>query len=247
MSNVQTLLVVWQDKNSRSYYHIGTLSYYNGLYEFIYTPIDGEKKLGDALKNGYMIHPAFPDTTKTYRSKKLFPAFDRRIPSADREDYYEILTDLGLNNNANKMDILRATRGRLSSDTYSFEQPLRLEENNMLRSSFFIHGMRYQRLPDEWPSWIEVNRSLNLVQEPGNDIDPYAVEVYTNSGKKLGYIPAFYSNAVYSLIENGLSPTTRVVYVNEKSHPHWWIKVDFECEIPLEQESQTAELFAVIQ
>lgn len=66
MSEVQTLLVVWQDENNRSYYHIGTLSYSAGLYEFIYTSKEGKKKLGDALENGYMIHPSFPETTKTY-------------------------------------------------------------------------------------------------------------------------------------------------------------------------------------
>lgn len=68
MSEVQTLLVVWQDKSSRSYYHIGTLSYYNDQYEYTYTSMDSEKMLGDALKNGYMVHPAFPDTNKTYQS-----------------------------------------------------------------------------------------------------------------------------------------------------------------------------------
>lgn len=67
------------------------------------------------------------------------------------------------------MDILRATRGRLASDTYSFEQPLRLGEDNHLRSSFFIHGMRYQDLPNEWPSWIKEHSVLNLVQEPENE------------------------------------------------------------------------------
>lgn len=205
-----------------------------------------EKMLGDALEHGYMIHPAFPDTTKIYRSDNLFPAFDRRIPSADREDFKEILADLGLDENADKMDILRATRGRLASDTYSFEQPLRLSENNVLRSTFFIHGMRHQKLPIDWPSWIEERCVLNLVQESDNEYDPYAVAIYTKDDTKLGYIPIFYSNAVYSLIDNGLSPVVRVVNVNEKSHPHWWVKVEFECEIPLEQEAQTEELFAVI-
>lgn len=246
MNNVQTLLVVWQDETSRSYYHIGTLSYYNGLYEFIYTSKDGKKKLGDALKNGYMIHPAFPDTDKTYQSKTLFPAFDRRIPSTDRKDYCEILADLGLNKNASKMDILRATRGRLASDAYSFEQPLRLDGNNMLGSSFFVHGMRYRNLPSEWSSWIKEHSVLNLVQEPENDHDPHAVAIYTKGGKHLGYIPAFYSTAVFSLIENRLTPIIRVVYVNEKSHPHWWIQVEFECEISLEQKGQLEELLAVI-
>lgn len=37
MSDTQTLFVVWQDEDSRLYYHVGTLSYYNGYYEFTYT------------------------------------------------------------------------------------------------------------------------------------------------------------------------------------------------------------------
>ena len=50
MSNIHTLLVVWQNKENRSYYHIGTLSYYNDQYEFVYTHSDsGERKLGDAV------------------------------------------------------------------------------------------------------------------------------------------------------------------------------------------------------
>ncbi|GKV65900.1 MULTISPECIES: HIRAN domain-containing protein [unclassified Sporosarcina] len=246
MNNVETLLVVWQDEQSRSYYHIGTLSYYNGLYEFTYTSEDHKKQLGDALKKGYMIHPAFPDTTKLYRSKKLFPAFDRRIPSIDRKDFTEILADLGLNKNASKMDILRITRGRLASDTYSFEQPLRLGENNMLDSSFFIHGMRHRNLPNEWSSWIQEHSVLNLVQEPGNEHDSYAVAIYTKGGKHLGYVPSFYSNAVFSLIENGLTPIIQVANVNEKSHPHWWVQVEFKCAVPLDQEEQVEELLAVI-
>lgn len=144
------------------------------------------------------------------------------------------------------MDILRATRGRLAGDGYSFEQPLKIDDNHNLHSSFFIHGMRRRDLPNEWPSWIREQSVLNLVQEPNNEYDSYAVAIYTNGGKHLGYIPAFYSNAIFSLIENGLSPIIRVIYVNEKSHPHWWIQVEFECEIPLEQESQIEEMFAVI-
>src|SRR5690625_4291506 len=156
MSEVKTLLVVWQDEKSRLYYHIGTLSHYDDHYECEYTSTQlGRRKLGDAIEVGYMIHPAFPQTDKLYRSKKLFPAFDRRIPSSDRSDFHAILADLGLNENASKMDILRATRGRLASDTYSFEQPLRLEEDGKLHSSFFIHGMRYQNLPDGWVSWFK--------------------------------------------------------------------------------------------
>lgn len=248
MSKVKTLLVVWQDENSRLYYHIGTLSHYDDHYEFVYTARQlGQRKLGDALERGYMIHPAFPQTDKVYRLKTLFPAFDRRIPSSDRSDFHAILTDLGLNESASQMDILRATRGRLAADTYSFEQPLRREEDGKLHSSFFIHGMRHQNLPDGWASWITKYSLLELIQEPTNDHDPNAVVIYTTGGKKLGYIPNFYSQAIFTLMENGASPLVRVSYLNEKSNPHWWVKVDFECEIPLEQGIQSAELIPVMQ
>ncbi|MED0665940.1 HIRAN domain-containing protein [Bacillus badius] len=248
MSNVHTLLVVWQDKESRLYYHIGTLSYYNNQYEFIYTHAEpGQRKLGDALKCGYMIHPAFPNINKVYQSKTLFPAFDRRIPSPDRSDFKAILADLGLDEHASKMDILRETRGRSASDTYSFEQPLRVGEDGKLHSSFFVHGMRHQNLPDHWPSWLTKDSSLKLIQEPTNDHDPNAVGIYTYGGRQLGYVPNFYSKAIFSLLESGATPLVRVVYINEKSTPHWWVKVDFECGVPALQDIHSDELSPVMQ
>ncbi|WP_232329755.1 MULTISPECIES: HIRAN domain-containing protein [unclassified Sporosarcina] len=140
------------------------------------------------------------------------------------------------------MDILQATRGRLASDTYSFEQPLRLDENSTLSSSFFINGMRHRHLPNEWPSWIKEHGELHLVPEPKTKYDRHAVAVFTKGGNHLGYVPSFYSNAIFSLIENGLTPIVKVVNMNESSHPHWWLQVKFECKVPLEQGKQIEEL-----
>src|SRR5699024_8707506 len=159
----------------------------------------GNRKLGDALEQGYMVHPAFPQTHKAYRSKKLFTAFDRRIPSSDRHDFEEILKDLGLDEEPSKMEILRATRGRLAADTYSFEQPRRLAKDGKLRSSFFVHGMRHQNLPDDWFTCLTEGNTVKLIQEPTNPHDANAVAVYTQDDKKLGYVPNFYSQAVFSL------------------------------------------------
>lgn len=248
MSNVHTLLVVWQDTNSRLYYHVGTLSYYNDHYEFIYTNYGaGQRKLKDALENGYMLHPAFPDATKVYKSNVLFPAFDRRLPSPDRSDFKAIMSDLGLNESSTKMDFLQQTRGRLANDTYSFEQPLRRENNGKLYSSFFVHGMRHRNLPDEWPTWIAHNEQVKLVQEATNPQDPHAVGVFTQGGKHLGYVPGFYSKAIFSLLENNAEPTVRVIYINEKSTPHWWLKVNFECEVPSIQDTASTEVLSVMQ
>ena len=248
MSKVNTLLVVWQDEVSRLFYNIGTLSHYNDYYEFTYTSIDsGPRKLGDALKHGYMIHPAFPDIDKTYRSNTLFPAFDQRIPSPDRADFETILDDLDLEKNASKMEILRETRGRIAGDPYSFEQPLRWEQDGKLHSNFFIHGMRYQELPHEWSSWVTEKSLLKLIQEPTNPNDSNAVGIYTMDDLMLGYVPNFYSQAIASLITHGASPVVQVTHLNEKSHSHWWVKVSFECEVPLEQGIESPDLLPVME
>ncbi|MDG5788869.1 hypothetical protein QA612_15465 [Evansella sp. AB-P1] len=59
--------------------------------------------INDAQSNGYMLHPAFPDPNKKYLSKELFPAFNRRLPSPDRQDFFEIVKDLGLKINCSKI------------------------------------------------------------------------------------------------------------------------------------------------
>lgn len=247
MTEVQTLLVVWQNEKSRLYYHVGTLSFYNDHYEFIYTNYgSGHRKLKDALDNGYILHPAFPDINKVYRSKSLFSAFDRRLPSDKRADYQEIMFDLGLNKNSSKMDILKQTRGRLANDSYSFEQPLRLDEKGNLYSSFFIHGMRHCNLPKEWPSWLGIKERLKLIQEPSNKYDPKAIGIYTQGGKQLGYVPRFYNEAIYSLIENDADITVSVAYINELSTPNWWLKVNFECYIPFANGIPTPELLSAM-
>ncbi|WP_163969660.1 hypothetical protein [Oceanobacillus halotolerans] len=133
MKFVKSLLVLWKSKHTNVYYHIGTLTFNGEVYVFQYTfHTDTYRKVHDALRNGYRLHPAFPKLEKKYESSTLFPAFDRRIPSHDRVDYQGILNSLGLPPEADRMDILRETRGILARDSYSFEEPLRLYKDDLV-------------------------------------------------------------------------------------------------------------------
>src|SRR5690625_1285664 len=136
----KSLLLVWRDKKSSLYFHVGTLNYNGTKYEFEYThQSNANRKVHDAMKHGYRPHPAFVDLKKKYESSKLFPAFDRRIPSKDRVDYLKILKDLNLPVDADRMDILSKTRGIISSDPYFFEEPLRMNEmDNTLSTNFYV-------------------------------------------------------------------------------------------------------------
>lgn len=249
MKSVRSLWVVWQDPENHLYYHVGTLSYFDNHYEFSYTLAKDELlKLSEAQSNGYMLHPAFPDSNKNYKSDQLFSAFNRRLPSSDRQDFSAILRDLGLDKNCSKMDILEATRGRLANDTYSFERPLRLECDNKVRTSFYIHGMRHSQLPENWPTWLRVGDTVKLKHEKENPVDPNnAVGVFTHNGKRLGYVPRFYSKAITAILAADIEPHVNVCYINEKSTPGWWVKLQFESDILFDKTDLSKELEASLE
>lgn len=232
VDNHQSLWLVWQNSVTRLNYHVATLSYVDNQYEFSYTwKSEGGQKVRDALENGYMLHPSFPELKKTYVASKMFAAFDRRLPSDIRTDYGQILEELHLTKQSTKMELLEQTRGKLSNDSYSFEKPLKLI-NGKLVTAFFINGMRHQKnLPPNWKEILETTNIIKLKLEPENLVDQNAVAVYTGMNIKLGFVPRFYATAITALIKRGLKPNLKVNYINEDATPDWWLKVDFESEI----------------
>lgn len=42
----------------------------------------------------------------------------------------------------------------------------------------------------------------------------------------------FYASGISALMNNGMSPKISVNYINESSTSSWWVKLDFECEVP---------------
>lgn len=232
MGKHKSLWVVWQNVSTRLHYHIGTLSYYDNQYEFHYTwQSESSQKVKGALENGYILHPAFPHLEKVYISKELFPAFDRRLPSEIRADYDRILDELKLDRNASKMDILERTRGKLANDSYTFEQPLKVE-NNKLVTSFYINGMRYQKdLPYNWADILRSTNEIYLKLEPDNIVDKNAIAVYGGWGIKLGYVPRFYTTGLSALLSYNVETVVKINYINEKATPDWWVQVNFECSM----------------
>lgn len=224
------LNVIWQDKVTRSCFHIGTLSYDQETYVFNYHRDASSFK--EALEHGYKPHPLFPDINKMYTSRELFIAFDRRIPSKNRQDYSMILNDFGLNEDAEKMDILKATRGKIANDTYSLEEPIIQNENHEIQTSFYIQGMRHQNHLDQFEKKINYDTTLVLKKEPENPHDPWAIGIYTKHDTKLGYVPRYYSKFISLLMDVDTKIDLRIVYINERSTPHWWVKVHLCAPLP---------------
>lgn len=232
MGKHKSLWFVWQNEETRLNYHIGTLSFYDNKYEFRYTwESKGKQKVKEALENGYMLHPAFPDLEKIYTSTELFPAFDRRLPSEIRPDFTQILEELKLDRNASKMELLERTRGKTANDTYSFEQPLKVEDNKLM-TTFYINGMRHQKdLPHNWADILRTTNRVYLKLEPENPVDKNAIAIYGGLGSKLGYVPRFYATGLAAILSRNIQTTVKINYINEHATPDWWVQVSFECSM----------------
>jgi hypothetical protein len=232
MNKIKSLLVLWKSKKTTLYYHIGTLTYDGMKYIFQYTHHDdAHRKVREAIRDGYRLHPAFPDLEKEYCSRSLFYAFDRRIPSDSRVDYDAILNELNLPRTADRMDVLRATRGTLSGDVYSFEEPLGLSKDDHLKSHFYITEMRHRKLPEDWPSRIIAGDQLRAIREADNEYDQYAVQITTMDGIQLGYIPGVYAQAVSALLRQNIHVTLTVTETRPAYAPQWWVKVNLFADI----------------
>jgi|SRR5690625_85919 len=234
MMRTKSLLLIWRDKETSKYFHVGTLTHSGTTYIFEYTnKSEGPRKVKDALEHGYRLLPSFPDLQKIYKSTDLYPTFHRRIPSKDRVDYTEILADLQLDEDADRMDILGKTRGIMVGDPYSFEKPLSLnEKTGLLSTSFYISGMRYRNLPDNWDELVALNEPIRAVHKPV-PFDENAIQLRTKENLFLGYVPAIYSQAIRSLLERNI-PLSFIV--NEKRptfDERWWAHVTFKAHIVL--------------
>lgn len=233
MSEHKSLLVIWKNKYTSLYYHIGTLSFYKNKYHFSYTyGSQSTRSVHEAIKAGYKLHPAFPKIDYSYESENLFETFNQRVPNASRVGYKDFLEDYGLSANADRMDVLQATRGVIANDPYSFEQPLRLYGEKLI-SSFYINGMRhFSEIADQWTDLVKEGDKLSLLMD-NNIQDPYAIKVLVNK-VEIGFVPGIYSQALYSLLTRDVKLDITVKKIRPDYSPQWWIEVDFFAEITME-------------
>ncbi|WP_079477550.1 HIRAN domain-containing protein [Halobacillus salinus] len=234
METVKSLLLVWKNKLDNLYYHVGTLNYDGTKYLFHYTDeSNSSRSVNEALKKGYTLHPAFPELNKKYESKSLFEAFNRRIPDKSRRGYDEILEEFNLDLSSDRMDLLRETRGALSGDPYTFEEPLRLN-GSQLKTNFYINGMRHrENLDKNWPDHINEGNTLNLEIEEGNKHDVYAVKILDDYGTHIGYVPGIYAQAVYSLVKQEAPIRITVLQTRPNFAPQWWVRVEMNAFVEL--------------
>ena len=203
--------LIWKEPKTRRRYKIGTLNYNNDIYTFKY--IDPE--LNNAILNGFNFFPGFEDIHKEYTSKNLFTNIETRLPNPKRPDYLEILNTYGLEKDSSKLEILKATRGRLITDNYEF---IKAFDNTKIE--FDIAGTRYQNDIKKCLDLININDKLELVLDKENNFDEYAIKVILNKNNKsyqLGYVPRYYSKELSNLLANNKQYSAMIKSLNIES------------------------------
>lgn len=198
MRHVKELYLGWYGENRRSWYPVGHFGVSGGEYVFRYLAGAIEAKQRAGFRGVFQ----FPDFERTYRSKELFAFVSNRVMSPSRPDYADHAKRLGLKaDDLRPFDILSRSYGRRMTDTYELYAAPRHDETG-ISLDFFARGVRYldealkRRWTEEAPSL-----PLRLRREPGNDFDPFAIEVRDVEDRKLGYVPRYYTESLSQAVE----------------------------------------------
>lgn len=213
LPQTNSLLVSWQNPETRAYVLLGRAEEHKGTYTFRYFP-------GVENNPHFRAIPGFRDVSRTYESTVLFPFFSGRLMSHKRPDRDEWLQKLRLPADAAPFEILARSFGRRVADTYEmFAEPEIDSAEESLRFLVPVHGLKYQR--DESRELVDSGRlkpgsRLRVVAETENIADPRARAIYTETGERIGYVPAPVLDYVDLLDQPGLFGAT-VAAVNPAS------------------------------
>lgn len=203
--------LIWKQPKTRRRYKIAVLNYDGNNYTFKYV----NPELDDAISNGFEYYPGFEDTDKTYTSKELFANIETRLPNSKRADYLEILNLHNLEKESSKLEILKATKGRLITDNYEFVPAF-----DSSKVEFDVAGTRYCSNIQEIKDIISINDRLTLELEPENEHDGYAIKVLLKKDGKnhhLGYVPRYYSKELTELLKKKIDYSAMIQSLNFES------------------------------
>lgn len=178
-------LITWKNPTLRDRYEVGELIYNNDKYIFKYNC-----DLTDAEKCGFKGLGEFDNLTKEYISDELFLTFSTRIPNKKRRDFKKFLEENKISETASDLEILMSTRGVLATDTIELFEKIDFEQDEI---KSFLVGTRHCITEH---THLDENMKIEIVQEPENLKDRFAVYVNNEKKEKLGYVPRIFSKKI---------------------------------------------------
>jgi hypothetical protein len=223
------IYLAWQDSlQTRRWFVVGRLRRLPGSqYEFVYTHGYDEAQ---RVSNMQPIL-GFMEKNRSYVSDKLFPLFQNRLMSPNREEYAAHIEQLGLaqylGSSLEPLQILARSGGRRATDSFEvFSAPSMQFSSDGNRSyviSFFVHGVRYVPAESqERASNCKVGERLLLLSDWQNKYDSNSMMLRTEMDNHLlGWVPRYYCADIHDMQERKLPLEVTVERVNPVSSAPW--------------------------
>jgi len=161
---------------------------------------------------------------RPYHARNLFSTFAERIPSPKRPDYRTMLDSWGVENPDDQLEILARSGGIQATDWIELSE-WRPEADDLTRPLLArVAGL------NRWPGvdTVGAGDTVELRREPSNQWDPFATELFLQSGLKLGYVPKPYTKTIASVLDTGAALRGRMVTPIglEGSYPRWLMRIE---------------------
>lgn len=102
---------------------------------------------------------------------------------------------------------------------------LSVPDDEILSLECIVAGTSFIENLEEVESRLEMNQHLDLVREPDNKYDSFAIAIYNAKGEKLGYVPRDKNEMPARLMDAGKWFYGKVV---NKIWEGNWLKIDIE-------------------
>jgi len=211
---MKSLILTWQNSETRSWFPVGRLDHSSEGYFFRYT-----QGANEAKEQGFKPFSRMEKMNVKYQSDNLFPLFSNRTMPKSRPEFLEYSEWFGLDADCSTLDWLAKSGGKKATDSLGvFLIPK--ERKGKFEMSFFLHGIRYlnESVLDEINS-LKSGDKLFLMKDFQNPYDKYALAVRRNGPKALiGYCPRYYTKCFLDLLGgNEPSVILSVSKVNSKA------------------------------
>jgi len=140
------------------------------------------------------------DKSKVYRSETLFPLFANRLLDESRPEYPEYLGWLGVDQAADKMEVLARSGGQRGTDRLCVYPEVDPNERGEMILYFFSHGLRHLNGPEQDAvRQLKPGVRLQMKRDDNNAYDCYALQLTTGEMVRVGFCPRYLNQDLRSI------------------------------------------------
>ncbi len=202
MKEHNSVFVSWRSHKTKSWHVVGLLTdnIEEDSYTFQYTH-------GAETVENFIPFSGMPALDKVYKSVDLFPVFKNRLLSSKRPEYPTFIKWLGLEDDADVIDILSRSGGIRETDQLQMFQRVELENDGSFEHIFFAHGLGYLGKDAlDRISKLKVGERLYLPLDCQNSFDESAVLIRAEDPAQIvGYCPRYLASEISLLLKNNKS------------------------------------------